>query len=151
MLKKIGAYDDDGLMKAFYCPRDNMLEEFASNTDEYIPLGAADSVVDTPENRLRGHISYVYWSFVENKYFEGTPWRNPDFFIPRQLKTTGVQWLYTDRPSPSAPLSKRWVATDFFRRGAPFPHTRGHAKGLNITFLDGHVELIKGKPKLSYR
>jgi prepilin-type N-terminal cleavage/methylation domain-containing protein/prepilin-type processing-associated H-X9-DG protein len=150
LLKKLTAIKG-GLIESFYCPRAKFLEKFASNSSEYIPDGATDSVIDTPENRELGNISYVYWSFVENKYFGSTPWRNPKFFIPRQLLLTGVSWLYPDRPTPSGQTSERWVATDFFRRGAPFPHGRKHARGLNMVFLDGHASLVKGKPKNSYR
>jgi prepilin-type N-terminal cleavage/methylation domain-containing protein/prepilin-type processing-associated H-X9-DG protein len=150
LLKKLTAIKG-GLIESFYCPRAKFLEKFASNSSEYIPDGATDTVIDTAENRQIGNISYVYWSFIENKYFGSTPWRNPEFFIPRQLMLTGVSWLYTDRPSPNAQSSERWVATDFFRRGAPFPHGRKHARGLNVVFLDGHVSLVKGKPKENYR
>ena len=150
LLEKLIANRQD-LIKAFYCPKARELERFANNPDEYIPDGATDSVVDTPENHQIGNISYVYWSFIENKYFGATPWRNPKFFIPRQLTLVGVKWLYPDRPSPKAQLSKRWVMSDFFRRGAPFPHTRKHARGLNVVYLDGHVDLVVGKPKDNYR
>ena len=93
----------------------------------------------------------MYWSFIENKYFGADPWRNPQKFIPRQLKTTGVKWIYPDRPKPHGKSTEIWVLSDFFRRGAPFPHTRKHAHGLNMAYLDGHVALLKGKPKDSYR
>lgn len=157
LLDKIEA-NQGGLIKAFYCPQSTFLEKFANNPT-YIPLGITDSVVDTPENHLAGNISYVYWSFLDNKYnSESTSpveskkyWRNPDYFIPRQLKLDGVKWLYADRPKLKAGPSQRWVVTDFFRRGAPFPHARDHANGLNVSYLDGHVELITGKPRDNYR
>ena len=145
------------LLKVCYCPQSQFLEKFARDPD-FVPKGDTDSVVDTVENREQGRISYVYWSFQNNKYCasaEGTEnkkhWRNPAYFIPRQLKTTGVQWLYDDRPKPEASLGERWVMSDFFRRGAPFPHARKHARGLNIGYLDGHVDLIKGKPRDNFR
>lgn len=152
LLDKLNARSDGSLMKAFYCSRDEWQEKIAQNPDEYIPDGATDSVQDTPENRKLGNIGYVYWSFEENKKYKGTAaWRNPAFFIPRKLRTSGVDWIYPDRPHHKASLSETWVLSDFFRRGAPFPHTRKHAYGLNMSYLDGHVDLVKGKPKLSYR
>lgn len=151
LLDKLDARDDGSLMKAFYCSRDEWQEKIAQEPDEYIPSGATDSVLDTPENRELGNIGYVYWSFEENKYFGTVPWRNPAFFIPRKLRTSGVEWIYPDRPRHNASSSATWVISDFFRRGAPFPHTRRHAQGLNMSYLDGHVDLLKGKPKLSYR
>lgn len=152
LLDKLNARNDGALMKAFYCSRDKWQEKVAQNPDEYIPDGATDSVIDTPENRRLGNIGYVYWSFLENKKYEDTyPWRNPNFFIPRKLRTSGVKWIYPDRPHHKAPSSETWVISDFFRRGAPFPHTRKHAHGLNMSYLDGHVDMLKGKPKLSYR
>ena len=152
LLDKLDARNDGALMKAFYCSRDEWQEKIAQNPDEYIPDGATDSVLDTPENRILGNIGYVYWSFEENKKYNGTAsWRNPDFFIPRKLRTDGVEWIYPDRPQHNATSGEIWVVSDFFRRGAPFPHTRKHAQGLNMAYLDGHVDLLKGKPKLSYR
>jgi prepilin-type N-terminal cleavage/methylation domain-containing protein/prepilin-type processing-associated H-X9-DG protein len=146
-----------GVLRACYCPRARFLERFASDPS-FVPVGDHDSVIDTAENRERAHISYVYWSFVTNKYcaaaegdFNRKHWRNPNFFIPRQLTTTGVVWIHEDRPKPEGDLSQRWVMTDFFRRGAPFPHARRHARGLNVVCLDGHVELIQGRPRDNYR
>jgi prepilin-type N-terminal cleavage/methylation domain-containing protein/prepilin-type processing-associated H-X9-DG protein len=151
LLDKLNARNDGALMKAFYCSRDEWQEKIAQNTSEYIPNAATDSVTDTPENRQLGNIGYVYWSFEENKYFGEKPWRNPAFFIPRKLRTGGVKWIYPGKPSHNTSSSEIWVISDFFRRGAPFPHTRKHAHGLNMSYLDGHVDLLKGKPKLSYR
>jgi len=146
-----------GVLRACYCPQAPFLERFARDPS-YIPAGDSDSVIDTAQNRARAYISYVYWSFVTNKYCavaEGDEnkkhWRNPKYFIPRQLTTTGVVWLHQDRPKPAGTLSQRWVLTDFFRRGAPFPHARRHARGLNVVYLDGHVELIQGRPRDHYR
>jgi prepilin-type N-terminal cleavage/methylation domain-containing protein/prepilin-type processing-associated H-X9-DG protein len=146
-----------GTLTSCYCPRSRFLEQFASDP-QFIPVGDTDSVIDTPENRAAGNISYVYWSFLTNKYCaEATgsenqkSWRNPAFFIPRELRTTGVRWIHPDRPKPAASLGERWVMTDFFRRGAPFPHLRQHARGLNVVTLDGHVELIRGRPRDNYR
>ena len=157
LLKQLSAYKG-GLIKSFYCVQAPYMETFASSPN-YIPKGVTDSVVDTPQNRLDGNISYVYWSFKANKYMDGTTtgsenkkhWRNPKFFIPRQLTLTGIKWLYADRPSPKAPNTRRWVMSDFFRRGAPFPHSRRHARGLNMVFLDGHVDLVIGRPRDNYR
>ncbi len=154
LVKKLERFQP-GLLRSCYCPQSSFLEKFASNP-EYIPKGDVDSVIDTPTNRLAGRISYVYWSFLENRPFPGTisgpdTWRNPKYFIPRRLRTLGVDWVHDDRPKPVASLAERWVMTDFFRRGAPFPHARNHARGLNIVFLDGHVQLVSGKPRDSYR
>ena len=151
LFEDLDARKNSSLMKAFYCTRDEWQDKIAQNPDEYIPAGTTDSVLDTPENRELGNIGYVYWSFQENKYFGTMPWRNPNFFIPRKLRTSGVKWLYPDRPRPKTSTSEVWVISDFFRRGAPFPHTRKHAHGLNMSYLDGHVDLLRGKPKDSYK
>ncbi len=139
-----------GILDSCYCPQADYLETFANDPNGGEPNGATNSVIDTPENRSAGNISYVYWSFSENKPFESQTWLNPAFFVPRQLKIDGIIDI---KPSsyPDANPSERWAATDFFRRGAPFPHTRKHAEGLNVAFLDGHIALIVGKPKLNYR
>ena len=139
-----------GILDAMYCPQAWQMEE-AATSGNYKPLGATDTVIDTRENREAGNLSYMYWSFHENKKHGAEAWRNQAYFVPRQLEINGIIEIYPDRPSPAAPLSRRWVASDFFRRGAPFPHARKHASGLNVVFLDGHVKLIIGKPKLNYR
>ena len=147
------AADSPGLIDVFYCPQAPYMETFAQDTVNYIPKGAADSVIDTPDNRAAGNVSYVYWSFRKNKGIDEPtgPWRNPAYFIPRQLTTTGVIDLDPGRSSPTAGPSERWVVSDFFRRKAPFPHARKHARGLNVSMLDGHVELITGRPRDNYR
>ena len=172
LLMQLGTDKGCGPVEAFYCPKSRELEKFASNPT-YVPKGDIDSVIDTPENRRKGLISYVYWSFKSNKYCpfaSGSKkhWRNPTFFLPRQLTLTGIEshrnWLgppeggFTQANQDQrylqcikAPPSNIWVMSDFFRRGAPFPHTRKHARGLNVIYLDGHVDLILGKPRDNYR
>ena len=165
LLEKLGAYRDDGLLKGFYCPRANQLEKVAGNP-EYMPKGDTDSVVDTEQNRQAGNISYIYWSYARGKSYGATGeyWKDPECFFPRQLKIGGVEWLDVNGQHPDglklrSTSSKVWVMTDFFRKGkdeltgqkSAFPHGRKHAKGLNISYLDGHVELLTGKPKKSFR
>jgi len=149
LMTKLNRYDP-GIVAALYCPQGPTMERFASSPD-YRPKGATDSVTDTRENRQAGNVGYVYWSFVANKPAGSDTWRNPAFFIPRQITASGVEDIYPDRPSPEAYPSERWVVSDFFRRGAPFPHIRSHAGGLNVVYLDGHAGLFIGKPKLNYR
>jgi prepilin-type processing-associated H-X9-DG protein len=110
-------------------------------------------VIDTPTNRAAGNLSYVYWSFQTNKCFPETGgfWRETANFIPRQIKTTEVVWLDETRVVPEAGPSERWVLCDFFRQGAPFPHARSHARGVNVVYLDGHVALMRGRPRENYR
>ena len=127
------------------------METFAADATRYPPVGATDSIVDTPDNRAAGNISYVYWSFLTNKVDAGETWRNTDYFFPRILKVDDAIAVDPACPPADVPAADRWVATDFFRRGAPFPHARSHAAGLNVCFLDGHVALTFGKPKLLYR
>jgi len=131
----------------YYCPQAEAMEPNANNTSEFIPAGEGDTIVHTDANLAAGNISYVYWGYQDNK----PGWRNRDYFIPRRLRCTGADATDPARPLPDAAPAERWVAVDFFRRGAPFPHARGHARGLNTVTLDGHVALITGKPKLAYR
>jgi prepilin-type N-terminal cleavage/methylation domain-containing protein/prepilin-type processing-associated H-X9-DG protein len=141
-----------GLARVLYCPQSLFLEQIAQNPN-YKPKGGIDSVIDTPDNRAQGNISYVYFSFQANKYCPAASayWREEANFIPRQLKTTEVVWLDDAKPKLDGTLSDRWVMSDFFRQGAPFPHGRSHARGLNISYLDGHVELMTGRPRENYR
>ena len=159
LLEKLGAYKDEGLLKAFYCPQAKYMEKFAQNPDKYVPKGGIDSVVDTPENRQIGNITYIYWSFSTNKKeSDGKTWRDPKFFYPRALRLDGIRWLaepYDEKhPLPKAQPSERWVVSDFFRKKAPFPHGRkpgSREGGVNVTFLDGHVSRVYKRPRDSYR
>lgn len=141
-----------GLARVLYCPKAAFSEKYAQDPS-YIPKGGTDSLVDTPTNRQAGNISYIYWSFQTNKYCPAAAayWRETANFIPRQLKTTDVVWFSDDWPKPEASVGERWVVSDFFRQGAPYPHGRAHARGLNIVYLDGHVGLMRGRPRENYR
>ena len=163
LLKKLGAYKDGSIFEIFYCPRAKDMEMTAQSLTA-IPQGATDSVIDTPENREIGNIGYVYWRFKANKHCPGAPpgtgnedyWRNPDYFLPRHLKLTGAVKVRSGPAVPKASTAERWVMSDFFRRGprVTFPHGRkkgSEGGGLNVVFLDGHVDLVKGRPRDSYR
>ncbi|MBE0545349.1 MAG: prepilin-type N-terminal cleavage/methylation domain-containing protein [Verrucomicrobia bacterium] len=142
-----------GLVRVFYCPQADYMEQYAQSPN-YTPKGGIDSVRDTPTNRATGNISYIYFSFRTNKYCAASPggyWRETGNFIPRQLKTTDVKWLDDAKPQLAGSISDRWVMSDFFRQGAPFPHGRSHARGVNISYLDGHVNLMRGRPRENYR
>ena len=56
----------------------------------------------------------------------------------------------SDGTEPAA-FTDTWLVSDWFRRGAPFPHGRKHARGLNVVFLDGHVKLVSGRPRDNYK
>ena len=60
-----------------------------------------------------------------------------------------------DAKTPAELLSERpgeyWLISDFFRKKAPFPHTRSHKQGLNVLFRDGHVELVIGQPRAVFK
>jgi prepilin-type N-terminal cleavage/methylation domain-containing protein/prepilin-type processing-associated H-X9-DG protein len=141
-----------GMVRAMYCPQAFFSERYAMDPT-YTPKGGTDSVLDTPTNRAAGNISYPYFSFQTNKYCPeaGAYWRETANFIPRQLKTTSVVWLDEKKPQLQAGPNERWVMTDFFRQGAPFPHARSHARGVNVVYLDGHVALMRGRPRENYR
>jgi len=151
ILTRLESYQP-GLTRAFYCPQALFSERFARNPS-YTPKGGVDSIIDTPTNRAVGNVSYVYFSFRSNKFCpeSGTYWRETASFVPRQLKVTDVVWLDDTQAQPEASLSERWVMSDFFRQGAPFPHARQHARGVNIVYLDGHVTLMRGRPRENYR
>ena len=140
-----------GLARVLYCPEAPSMESIAQNPN-YTPKGGIDSVVDTPANRAAGNISYVYFSFMTNKYSPpGGYWREAANFFPRQITSTDVEWFGSPQSKPADAGSDRWVMCDFYRQGAPFPHGRSHARGVNISYLDGHVELMRGKPRENYR
>lgn len=155
LLESVNAYEDTGLLSAFYCPSASVVEPGANDTSRN-PEGGWDSVIDTPENRETGRITYIYWSFEENKTEAGEPWRNPNFFFPRQLTTAGMrpvqetpEWANLRTAPPEV-----WVLSDFFRRGVVHPHLRRGgptAGGVNIAFLDGRADIMFGRPRDNYR
>jgi len=169
LLEKIGAYRDEALMEAFYCPQARYLEQNANDPNGGTPAGDTDSVIDTPENREKGNITYIYWSFRTNKPgAAGGTWRDASQFLPRQLALTGVEthrdWLgktnnteYQSnryRECTLARPAETWVICDFFRKGGVFPHGRqggATAGGVNICYLDGHVGRAYKQPKDNYR
>ncbi len=158
LLERLNAYEDDGLLKAFYCPEAHFMEDGASDPDGGTPPGGVDSVIDTPDNRDIGNVTYVYWSFEKNKIEpSGHTWRNPNVFFPRAVTLTGIRpvehpppQFQNARPAPS----EIWVFSDFFRQRGIFPHGRrggADAGGLNIVFLDGHADIVFGRPRDNYK
>lgn len=134
----------------FYCPQSENMEGYAQST-AYVPIGGSDSVVESPANIAAGNISYVYFSFLANKVSNGAAWREPAAFIPRLLRVEKAVPVDPARPPADARACDRWVMSDFFRRGAPFPHGRRHAQGINVLYLDGRVDFMFGRPQSMFR
>jgi prepilin-type N-terminal cleavage/methylation domain-containing protein/prepilin-type processing-associated H-X9-DG protein len=169
LLEKLGAYRDGALMEAFYCPQARYLEQNASDLNGGVPAGSRDSVIDTPTNRQRGNVTYIYWSFQFNKPGQsGGTWRDAAEFLPRQLTLHGMEahreWLgktskidYQEQryyQCTHALPAEIWVVCDFFRKGGVFPHGRQggpDAGGVNVNYLDGHAGRVYKSPKDSYR
>jgi prepilin-type N-terminal cleavage/methylation domain-containing protein/prepilin-type processing-associated H-X9-DG protein len=169
LLEKLKAYEDDGFMKALYCPQAQFLEQFANNPDGGVPTGGVDSVIDTPENREAGNITYIYWSFRANKAeADGKTWRDPTYYLPRQLTLNGMEahrdWLGSTSKTgqqderyqecTNASPADVWVVCDFFRKKGIFPHGRKPGStegGVNVIFLDGHAGRVSKRPRDTYR
>jgi prepilin-type processing-associated H-X9-DG protein len=144
-----------------YCPRVDQMEPVAQNTTDYPPKGESTSIIDTPENRKEGNIGYFYWSMEDRSEWRSTNHKKydetMDAFRPRQLRNSGppIPLEPSDPETPTALQDYRagqyWVLSDFFRKKAPFPHTRKHKSGLNILFLDGHGEWIIGQPRALFK
>lgn len=163
--------DKAGLRNAFYCPQSDAYEQIAQSTGMYVPYNDKDSIINTNDNWVAGNISYVYWSFKDNKGRTGTvnntttQWRpvgttSPYGFFPRGLngdkRYSSPTYPYAalgipNLPYPNTTTSDIWVLTDFFRTGAPFPHMLKHGGGLNTVYLDGHADLVIGLPKTVYK
>ena len=169
LLEEVGAYRNGALLEAFYCPQARYLEQNANDPNGGTPAGDTDSVIDTPENRQKGNITYIYWSFRTNKPGKaGGTWRDTSQFLPRQLTLAGIEphWDWLGKTSSKsyqtdqywscalAGPAEIWVLSDFFRKGGLFPHGRqgGAAEGgVNVCYLDGHVGCVFKQPKDSYR
>jgi len=169
LLERLKAYNDQALMKAFYCPQAKFMEQCANDPNGGVPIGGVDSVIDTPENRQIGNVTYIYWSFRANKLGpNGGTWRDPPHFLPRQLTLQGIEahrdWLGKtgnldaqnqrfNQCIKAAP-AEIWVVCDFFRKQGIFPHGRKPGAtegGVNVNFLDGHVGRVYKSPNNSYR
>ena len=150
-----------GLIDAMYCPQARYIEEVARNVTDYPPTGKSTSVIDTAENRQAGNISYFYWSFRDRSAWRSTNHgkydESMDSFRPRRLRNSGgpLPLQPSDPLTPTALQSDRpgdyWVLSDFFRKKAPFPHTRKHKSGLNVLYLDGHGEWMHGQPRATFK
>ncbi|MBN1344710.1 MAG: prepilin-type N-terminal cleavage/methylation domain-containing protein [Phycisphaerae bacterium] len=162
LIEALDAYKG-GLVNAMYCPQAHAVEPYAQNTTDYPPKNKSTSIIDTDENREVGNISYFYWSMEERSNWRSTnhtqyPDPNMDTFRPRWLRNTGDPKPLeqdTDTLTPTELQDDRpgdyWVLSDFFRKQAPFPHTRKHKSGLNILFLDGHGEWVIGQPRAMFK
>jgi prepilin-type N-terminal cleavage/methylation domain-containing protein/prepilin-type processing-associated H-X9-DG protein len=146
LLRALNVDRYSAMARCFYCSQWKTQEQYAEDSTHYTPKGQTDSVADTPENRAAGNIGYIYWSFLKNK----PGWRNKEFWA-RMLTDAGCVQVPGGPTVNESPLSEVWFMTDWFRQGAPFPHMRGHAQGLNVLYLDGHVALVEGQPKGNYR
>lgn len=169
LLQKLNAYRDSSLIKVFYCPQAKFMEQFANDPNGGVPPGGIDSVIDTPHNRIIGNITYLYWSFRANKQEpDGKTWRDPTYYLPRQLTLQGMKahrgWLGNTSKSKiqderyrqciNASPAEIWVVCDFFRKQGIFPHGRKPGQregGVNVNFLDGHVDRVYKRPRDSYR
>jgi prepilin-type N-terminal cleavage/methylation domain-containing protein/prepilin-type processing-associated H-X9-DG protein len=152
----------DALFDAMYCPQAGWIEPVAQNRTDYPPVGEQTSVVDTDANRAAGNISYLYWSHHDRSKWRSTNHKkygeDMDSFRPRRLRQTGKPIPFavsTDPKTPKAVQSDRpgdyWVMSDFFRKKAPFPHTRKHKNGLNVLYLDGHGDWMRGQPRANFK
>ena len=152
---------ESGLIHAMYCPRADQIEPSARDAASYPPKGQSTSVVDTPENHELGNIGYFYWSMRDRSKWRSTNHKKydepMDAFRPRWLRNGGkpVPQQPTDEKTPCALQDYRpgeyWALSDFFRKGAPFPHTREHKRGLNVLYLDGHGAWMVGQPRANFK
>jgi len=166
--------EPSGLIDAMYCPQGKRMEPAARST-EYPPAGHSTSVIDTPENREAGNIGYFYWSFKDRSLFRKTKpvpadqydeaAEKMDSFRPRHLRSCGKPVPFKPslngdgvQPHPNTPCALQsyrpgeyWVLSDFFRKKAPFPHTRKHKQGLNVLYLDGHADWMYGQPRANFK
>lgn len=168
LLAQLRAYQDNALMEAFYCPQAGFLEQYANDPNGGTPPGDWDTVIDTPENRKAGNITYIYWSFQTNKPGRsGGTWRDSAEFLPRQLTLNGAEmhWDWLGKTGKKEAQTRRywqcelaapvdiWVVCDFFRKGGIFPHGRKGGSvegGVNVNYLDGHTGRVYKNPRDSY-
>ncbi|MFA6292760.1 MAG: hypothetical protein WC637_13315, partial [Victivallales bacterium] len=124
---------------------------------------------NTDANWAAGNTSYYFWSFMMPKMSGMSTWfaMNKTSFWPRKLRGDSIEksccYSYPAAnfdydangnvilPYATLSPSQRWMLTDFFRQGAPFPHMYRHATSLTVICLDGHAELSSGRPRDNFR
>lgn len=105
----------------------------------YCPSWAASSrfdpaVAETDANWQAGNIGYYYWSYA-------TAHANVPSFSPK------ARTLTLKRRNPS----ETWVMSDWFKAGCLFPHTGTMGSLLLVSFLDGHTQVVYGRPIDAFR
>jgi prepilin-type N-terminal cleavage/methylation domain-containing protein/prepilin-type processing-associated H-X9-DG protein len=126
----------------FYCPSCEALASLNAGSSNPAIVQWANGLRNTDANWGVGNICYYYYSFIN---------------------TTGAQTPWGPGPGgksfPARVLSEccefpseMWLMSDPFRNGCPyFPHAYGHAKGLHVLYLDGHVKPYIGRPIDGYQ
>jgi prepilin-type N-terminal cleavage/methylation domain-containing protein len=123
----------------YYCPSDRATEQWASLPEGHFfpgsPAGQPDSVIDTDENWARGHITYLYYSFL----CYDTP----------ASGGAGRHYKFTPRILITSCNPGTWLMSDYNRHWAGNrPHGHPEAEeggGLNVLRLDGSVFFLHGK------
>jgi prepilin-type processing-associated H-X9-DG protein len=95
------------------------------------------------------------WRSTNHKKY---PDPKDDRFRPRHLRLDGTPIPFPVTTDPLTPVELQghapadfWVLSDFFRKKAPFPHTRRHKSGLNVQYLDGHGGWMFGQPRRNFQ
>jgi prepilin-type N-terminal cleavage/methylation domain-containing protein len=100
----------------------------------YCPSAAGNaSLGDSPANRARGNISYVYFNYLA----DGNPRR--------------VKWLPASHPMSDSDNPNRWLMSDWFERDDQPSVHRVSKKTLNYVCLDGHVQLVLENPRVRWQ
>jgi prepilin-type N-terminal cleavage/methylation domain-containing protein/prepilin-type processing-associated H-X9-DG protein len=114
----------------FYCTSaDGFAQSSQGSTAQIVAW--ANCLANTDTNWNVGNICYYYYSF-------NVTWVSP---FPGLVYGARNLTLIDETPST------RWLLSDPFMNGCPyFPHLYGHARGLHVAYLDGHIKPAIGRP-----
>jgi len=114
----------------FYCTSADAFAQVTQGSTAQI-VAWANGISTTDANWNAGNIGYFYFSF-------GVTQPGPSAGL-----TFPARWLSLRDETPST----RWVLSDPYMNGCPyFPHLYGHARGLHVAYLDGHIKPVIGRP-----
>jgi len=121
----------------FYCSNVGALAAMNESSSNPAIVTWARSLYNNDANWAVGNIGYYYYSF-RNASNAPSPWG---------ATPTGKRFGGRILSECCVFPADMWLMSDPFRNGCPFfPHAFGHAQGLHILYMDGHVKAGIGRP-----
>ena len=129
LVGRLDPYTKD--QRIFYCPG--------------APAVGVSTIVDSPENRVAGNISYYWYCFhlLPSTASPQTQWVDAQFL--RQNWGNQVR-LVSDTWDGGC-----WLVSDWFFKDLYATVHTGHRRAMNVGYTDGHVKFLVGQPIADFR